>query len=82
MAKAKSTAQIKREIDKAIGRRIRRPTAHNPMIPRHVAKPAGHVCNRPGCGGFVRVGDECPICAAHQDLAVIDALGIGYPEDF
>lgn len=59
----------------------RRPAAHNPMIFRKVAKPAGCLCTRPGCGGFVRVGEKCPICEADQDLAVLDALGIGYPED-
>lgn len=47
----------------------RRPAAHNPMIFRKVAKPAGHNC--PVCNAFVRLGAECETCAFNAEFAAM-----------
>ena len=52
---------------------IRRPAAHNPMIFRKTAKPAGRTCTEPGCVGFIRTTEtECPVCAFNKALAEIE----------
>lgn len=56
----------------------RRPAAHNPVVYRKVARPAGAPCTVPGCGGFVLAGDDCGTCA-FTDAYVREF--IGYPED-
>lgn len=60
---------------------VKRPAAHNPMVYRKVAAPAGAQCGRPGCDQFVRAGSHCEQCEADQSLAMMQALGIGYPDD-
>lgn len=52
----------------------KRPAAHNPMIFRKVTKPAGRVCDVPGCGGYIREGEPgCAVCAFNQALAELEA---------
>lgn len=50
----------------------KRPAAHNPMIWRKVAPPAGGPCAS-GCGGFVRLGEACDTCAFNRALAELEA---------
>lgn len=47
---------------------VRRPAAHNPMVFRKVAKPAGRACTATGCTGFIRAGEECQNCAFERDF--------------
>lgn len=48
---------------------MRRPAAHNPMIFRKVAKPAGCKCKV--CGAYVREGSDCETCAFNADFAAM-----------
>lgn len=56
---------------------MRRPAAHNPMIFRKVARPAGRACA--ACGGHVRPGLECEGCAFEVALAELEPARVPDP---